>query len=58
MIGLVIVSHGELGTALLRTAFLIYGSCQNSTALELLPGGRVEELTERITATAKVAGRR
>lgn len=53
MIGLVIVSHGELGTALLKTASLIYGSCPNSAALSLLPGGRVEELTANIVATAK-----
>jgi mannose PTS system EIIA component len=53
MIGQVIVSHGKLGTALLDTAALIYGSCSNSAALELLPGGRVEELTERIVTTAK-----
>jgi PTS system mannose-specific IIA component len=53
MIGLVIVSHGELGDALLNTAALIYGSCQRCTALKLLPGGRVEELTERIVAAAK-----
>jgi PTS system mannose-specific IIA component len=53
MIGLVIVSHGELGEALLKTASLIYGSCRQSVALKLLPGGRVEELTEQIIAAAK-----
>jgi PTS system mannose-specific IIA component len=53
MIGLIIVSHGELGDALLNTASLIYGSCQRCTALKLLPGGRVEELTEQIVSSAK-----
>ena len=52
MIGLLIVSHGDLGTALLKTAGLIYGSCNKCIALELLPGVRVEELTEQIKSAA------
>ncbi len=48
MIGLVIVSHHELGEALIHVARMLYGKPEQTKAVSLLEGESLEDLKEKI----------
>ncbi|MGE5673533.1 MAG: PTS sugar transporter subunit IIA [Mycobacterium leprae] len=50
MIGLLVVTHGRLGEALLETAAMISGGTQGARAIGFLPGQGVEDLEAAVTA--------
>jgi len=50
MINLVIVSHGDLGAALIRAAEMIAGPTEGLYAVPLLPGDSPEALGEKLEA--------
>ena len=48
MIGLVIVTHHELGEALIHVARMLYGKPEQTKAVSLLEGESLEDLKEKI----------
>jgi mannose/fructose/sorbose-specific phosphotransferase system IIA component len=50
MINIVIVSHGELGDALIRAAEMIAGPAEDLYSVSLLPGDSPERFGERLEA--------
>lgn len=48
MIGLLLVTHGDLGEHMIRSAGLIFGQIQQVESLRLMPGDSVDELQNRI----------
>ena len=53
MVAVVVVSHGNLAGALLRTAELIAGECPNALALELGPNESPEAFHKRLLVALK-----
>ncbi|ADL08634.1 PTS sugar transporter subunit IIA [Thermosediminibacter oceani] len=54
MIGILIVSHGNLGKELLKSAELIVGNQERTMALGLFPGDNIEEFKNNILETIKM----
>ena len=54
MVGVVVVSHGNLAGALLSTAELIAGECPNASALELGTDESPEAFRKRLLAALEV----
>lgn len=49
MVGLLLVTHGELADALVSSSKLIMGECENLDSLGLYHGDSTDELLEKIT---------
>ncbi len=57
MINIVLVSHGELGDALIQAAEMIAGPAEQVLAVPLLPGENLESFSEKLnTALQGIAG--
>lgn len=54
MIGILIVTHGNLGKELLKSAEFIVGKQERTVALGLFPGDNVEEFKNSISKTIKM----
>ena len=53
MIGILVVTHGNFGTELLKSAELIIGKQENVKALSLNQGDNVEELCDNVSKSIK-----
>ena len=53
MIGILVVTHGNSGTELLKSAELIIGKQENVKALSLNQGDNVEELCDNVSKSIK-----
>jgi PTS system mannose-specific IIA component len=56
VVGVLVVTHGRLGEALLESARMIIGSADGATALAFLPGQGVEDLEAALRATLSESG--
>ncbi|AEM79293.1 PTS system, mannose-specific IIA component [Thermoanaerobacter thermohydrosulfuricus] len=54
MIGILVVTHGNLGKELLKSAELIVGKQERTMALGLFPGDNIEELKDNILKTIEI----
>ena len=52
-IGMVVVTHGNLGEALLDTCSMIIGECSGITSISVQAGDDVEKTRERIASSIK-----
>ena len=48
MIGIVLVSHGQLATELLRAAEIIVGKIENTVAVDIDPRTSMEEIQKTV----------
>ena len=51
--GIVLLTHGMFGSALLESASMIYGKIENAIAIPLLPDTDMEEYAQRVQSACK-----